>query len=285
MKAIEYLRDVSATLTNHGIKDAGRESEILFTECTGINRTSLYRDNPELSALQMNEIKDLLERRKKREPLQYITGQVDFCGIKIKVGSGVLVPRPETELVVEEVIKTYSLQSTVNSQLKILDLCTGSGCIALAIAKQYPESTVYGTDISKQALRYAEENARITNIRNVTFLQGDLLDPVRGMRFDIIVSNPPYIRRQDITDLQPEIKEWEPSEALDGGEDGLFFYKKILKEATAFLNDNGSVILEVGDKEADEIVRIARNSDLKIVAIIKDYNGIDRALRLKPFAV
>lgn len=293
MKAVDCLRELTTTLRSKGIEDAGKESEILFTGCTGIDRTSLYRDNPTLSKVQINEIKRLLERRQKREPIQYLIGHVDFYGMKIKVGPGVLIPRPETELVVEEAIKagaSYKLQVTRkkhselprHSSLNILDLCTGSGCIALAIARRLPEANVYGTDISEKALEYAKENSIINNIRNVIFLQGDLFGPVNGKRFDVVVSNPPYIRRSEITELQPEIREWEPLEALDGGRDGLHFYKGILQNSADYLTDNGSIVLEAGDGEAEDIIKIARDSGLKCLSVIKDYNDIERILHFSP---
>lgn len=290
----DSLRDISSALRACGIEDAAKESEIIFTGCTGFDRLALYRDQPMLSEAQAAGIRTFLNRRKEREPLQYIVGHTDFYGLKIKVGPGVLIPRPETELLVEEVIKIVSRQQTSGSRqtlksktqnpkskINILDLCTGSGCIAVAVAKHFPESAIYGTDISEKALEYAEENAKTHNAGNVIFLKGNLYKPVETMKFDIIISNPPYIERLDIIKLQPEISGWEPMEALDGGVDGLFFYRGILSEACGYLKKGGAMLLEVGEGQARDVIRIARDSGLKCVSIIKDYAGIERHLHME----
>ena len=184
MTAIDKLKEVTAFLKSQGIDDAHKESEIIVTHCLGIDKAALYRDNPVLSEKNLKDIDAVLQRRARREPLQYIIGFVEFCGLKIKVGQGVLIPRPETELLAEEVIKAvqrsaFSVQrKSKDSELRILDLCTGSGCLALAIAKHFPDAEVYGTDISKDAIRYANENAVLNDIRNVTFLKGSLFEPL-----------------------------------------------------------------------------------------------------------
>ena len=297
IKALDGLREVAAILGEYGIEDSHKEAEIIFTRCIEMGKVALYRDNPALSPSQREELRSILERRGKREPLQYILGHVDFCGLKIHVGPGVLIPRPETELMAEEVIKTVNPplppftkggqggldNSTLNTQhstLRILDLCTGSGCLAVALAKEFPAAEVFGTDISEKALEYAMMNVSINGIQNVTFLRGDLYEPVKGGTFDIIVSNPPYIRKEEIRTLQPEIRDWEPLEALDGGEDGLQFYREILSCAPEYLVQGGSLIMELGQGEADDVIKIAENSGLGCAALVKDYSGIDRILHL-----
>ncbi|MDP2279802.1 MAG: HemK/PrmC family methyltransferase, partial [Nitrospirota bacterium] len=172
MNALDKIKEVTEFLRSCGIEDAAREAEILIIETLRISKSKLYADSFEISEAESKQIDALASRRAKREPLQYIIGHVEFCGLKIKVGQGVLIPRPETELLAEEVIKAvqrsaFSVQrkskdselQTSNSELRILDLCTGSGCLALAIAKHFPDADVYGTDISKDAIRYAKENA------------------------------------------------------------------------------------------------------------------------------
>ncbi|GAB4407239.1 MAG: peptide chain release factor N(5)-glutamine methyltransferase [Thermodesulfovibrionales bacterium] len=290
ISAIDGLREVSQCLSYYGIEEPQKEAEIILSRCIGIERVSIYRDNPVLSPRQIKTIEGVLERRSEREPLQYILGDVDFYGLRIKVGHGVLIPRPETELVVEEVLKMLRSNQEIRtrySSLRILDLCTGSGCIALAIARHCPDLKVYGTDVSEKALGYARENRRINSIKNVTFLKGDLYEPVKGMRFDIIISNPPYIRRMDIRNLQPEIKMWEPIEALDGGEDGLQFYREILRHSADYLNNRGSIIMEVGSGEAEDVLRIAEALGLRCASVIKDYSGIERVLCLvrRPYRI
>jgi len=294
IKALDGLREISAILGQFGIEDSHKEAEIIFTRCMEMGKVALYRDNPTLSPVQREEISRILERRGKREPLQYIIGHVDFLGLKIHVGPGVLIPRPETEIMADEVIKTISGQqsavgsrelkdygrSTVGGRVKILDLCTGSGCLALALAREFPRGEVFGTDVSRKALDYAMDNARTNEIRNVTFLNGDLYEPLKGRKFDIIVSNPPYIRKKDICTLQPEIKGWEPLEALDGGEDGLRFYREILFRAPEYLYEGGSLVMELGQGTAADVIKIAEESGLRRDSLVKDYAGVERILRL-----
>ena len=260
MTAIDQLKEVSVFLKSQGIEDAHKEAEIIVTHCLGIDKAALYRDNPVLSGKNLKDIDTVLQRRARRGPLQYIIGHVEFHGLKIKVGQGVLIPRPETELLAEEVIKAVQRKSK-DSELKVLDLCTGSGCLALAIAKHFSDAEVYGTDISKDAIRYANENAELNGIRNAVFLKGSIFEPLSQLlthnssllTFDVIVSNPPYIRHADIPNLQPEIKDWEPRNALDGGEDGLNYYRTILSEARAYLAFNGVLFLEIGEGQAGEV--------------------------------
>ena len=292
IRASDGMREVSTILEGYGIEDSRKEAEIIFTQCLGFERVALYRDNPPLSPLQTEALRKVIERRELREPIQYIIGHVDFCGLTIKVGSGVLIPRPETELVVEEVIRTvksrqsevisqkYPGQSTMERRLKILDLCTGSGCLALGLAKEFPKADVVGTDISETALEYARQNAQMNGIGNVIFLKGNLFEPLEGMRFDIVVSNPPYIRRAEIGSLQREIGEWEPMEALDGGEDGLRFYREILDGSKGYMERDGFIVMEMGDGEFGDVAAMAKILGFKNISIRKDYSARERVLHI-----
>jgi len=292
IRASEGMREVSTILEGYGIEDSRKEAEIIFTQCLGFERVALYRDNPPLSPLQTEALRRVIERRGRREPIQYIIGHVDFCGLTIKVGSGVLIPRPETELVVEEVIKTVKSrqsevisqkhpgQSTMERRLKILDLCTGSGCLALGLAKEFPKADVVGTDISETALEYARQNAQMNGIGNVIFLKGNLFEPLEGMRFDIVVSNPPYIRRAEIESLQREIGEWEPMEALDGGEDGLRFYREILDGSKGYMERDGFIVMEMGDGEFGDVAAMAKILGFKNISVRKDYSARERVLHI-----
>jgi release factor glutamine methyltransferase len=293
MRALDILREATEFLNRYDIEDANREAEIIVSHCLGTDRTVLYRDNPEIREEEIERIDELLKRRSKREPIQYILGYVDFYGLKIKVRKGVLIPRPETELLAEEAIKT--VRQKLNPPLppfakggsggiSILDLCTGGGCLALALAKEFPDAKVYGTDTSKVAIQYAKENAKTNRIDNVEFLEGSLFDPIKKLptvncplfTFDLIVSNPPYIRRNDIKNLQLEIKDWEPVEALNGGEDGLDYYRAIIPEAKGYLNEGGYLILEIGASQSREVRRIAEGAGFINISLIKDYAGIER---------
>jgi release factor glutamine methyltransferase len=281
MKALDLLRKAKEYLERSGIEDEVREAETIIAHCLTTDRATLYRDNPQIPKDLAIKIDGLVERRAKREPLQYILGYVEFFGLKIKVGQGVLIPRPETEILAEEAIKIISKFEIRNSKLRILDLCTGSGCLALSLAKEFRDAQVYGTDTSATAIHYAQENSALNGIKNITFIMGSLFEPVKKLTFDLIVSNPPYIRSNDIKDLQPEIKDWEPQDALDGGEDGLDYYRLIISAARNYLNEEGYLMLEIGINLADAVKGMAKDAGLKDIILIKDYAGIDRILIAK----
>jgi release factor glutamine methyltransferase len=283
MNAIDKLKEAKGILSNAGIENPERDAELALSHCLGIERVILYRDNPGISDEMNAQIDACLKRRTGREPLQYILGYTEFYGLKIKVGTGVLIPRPETELLAEEAIKTISKCKFQNANFKILDLCTGSGCIALALAEAFPDARVYGTDMSADALGYAKENAGLNNIKNITFLKGDLFKPVKDMQFDMIVSNPPYIQTDDFKSLQPEIIDWEPVTALDGGEDGLDYYRKIISGAGDYLKENGFLMIEIGMGQSDPIREMAEDEGLADIHVLKDYAGIERIIFLGGF--
>lgn len=303
MTTFEKLKEVAAFLRKAGIEDAAKEAELIITEVLKINKTELYTYSFNISASLSESIDILTTRRCMGEPLQYIIGHVDFYGLKINVGKGVLIPRPETELLVEETIKAvWSVKCRVSSvkrevssadcqvssdgqelslitsqpSLKILDLCTGSGCIALAIAKHFPDAIVYGVDFSEKAIEYAIKNARENNILNVQFVVGDLFESLPVCYFDCIVSNPPYIKSTEIQNLQREIRDYEPIEALLGGENGLDFYRRILRESPVFLKKGGVLAMELGVNQSSDIVKLALDSGFKNVRLVKDYAGIKR---------
>jgi len=279
MRTINKLREVTGVLNNLGIEGAQKEAEILIAYGAGIEALEMYRDNPDMTDAQICAAEEFLGRRLLREPLSYIIGHEEFLGLTLEVGPGVLIPRPETELMAEHAIKTTRAQNTEHRTQTVLDLCTGSGCLALALARGIPSSQVYGVDISDAAVGYAKRNALRNNINNATFLHGDLFAPFkkRGF-FDLIISNPPYIRSGDITGLQPEIREWEPETALDGGEDGLDFYRRIIPSAREYLKDRGMLMIEIGAGQADDTADIIKSAGYSQFRIIKDYNGIDRIL-------
>jgi release factor glutamine methyltransferase len=276
MNTLDKLRKSKDFLEKFCIEDATRNAELIISHCLGIDRASLYRDNPIITEDLISKADEFLKRRVKKEPLQYILGFTEFYGLMIKVGSGVLIPRPETELLVEEAIKIISKFEIRNSKFKFLDLCSGSGCLALALAKEFPEAKVYGTDTSEVAIRYAKENVELNNINNVTFLKGNLFEPLKSLVFDLIVSNPPYIRKDDIKNLQIEVKDWEPIEALDGGIDGLDYYRLIIPGARGYLKENGYLVLELGVGQSDAVRKLAEDEGFKNISLVKDYAGIER---------
>ncbi|NWF75169.1 MAG: peptide chain release factor N(5)-glutamine methyltransferase [Nitrospirae bacterium] len=282
MYALDKIKRASDYLAEFDIKDAYREAELIVTHCLNINRIVLYKDNPDIPESIDNEIEAILKRRSKREPLQYILGYTEFYGLKIEVGPGVLIPRPETELLVEEAVKRILDFRSQNSNIKVLDLCTGSGCIALAIASVIPEIKVYGIDNSSESIKYALKNAKINNIQNVTFFESNLYESIgKDFKFDLIVSNPPYIKKSDLSNLQPDIKDWEPLNALDGGNNGLDYYRIIIPDAKDYLKKNGYIILEIGMSQAESIRKIAEIAGFTNITLIKDYLGIERIFTLK----
>jgi release factor glutamine methyltransferase len=288
MKALEKVRDAGEFLKTSGIDNPLKDAEFIIAHCLGTEPMILYRDDPEIQENVMSLIETFLRRRAKREPLHYILGYTEFHGLKIRVGPGVLIPRPETELLVEEAISKITKLKTQNSKLRILDLCTGSGCIALALAKAFPDAEIYGIDISGAAIHYAEENAKNNGMKNVTFLKGSLFEPltkkltsrISHLAFDLIISNPPYIKKGDIITLQPEVRDWEPDDALNGGEDGLEYYREIMSEAINYLKRDGLLMSEIGIDQAEAVKEIARDAGFENISLKKDYAGIERIMTI-----
>ena len=286
MKAIEKIKEVTTILSPCGIEAAEREAELLIRHGLQIDPVKLIRDNPELNKEEELLIQQMMKRRLKREPLQYIVGSVEFMGLSIHVGRGVLIPRPETELMAEHAIKQLSgVRCQVsgeqeNSSFTILDLCTGSGCLALSLAAAFPDSQVYGTDVSEDALRYAGQNAGINGLQNVSFSSSDLFHALTSSQsFDLIISNPPYIKTDDIAHLQPEIRDWEPRHALDGGGDGLDYYRQIVSGACNFLKKKGILMVELGDDSYQDVCEMFERTGYSKVKAIADYSGKKRILQ------
>ena len=293
MRLLDIIKTSSEHLEKAGVEDFLVDAELLVLHAAGRDRLSAYIDNPEVDRTLVSRINRLVKRRAEGEPLQYIIGHVEFLGLDIRVGRGVLIPRPETELLVEESIKTVkrdelrvtgkeknSSRITHYASRSFLDLCTGSGCIALSLAKEFPDAQAYATDVSAKALRYAVGNADCNGIRNVTFLKGSLFEPVpEAIPFDLITANPPYIRSSDIPGLQREVRDWEPVKALNGGTDGLDFYREILSKAAGYLKESGWIFFELGFGQSEAVAEIAGRSGFRNITVVKDFAGIDRLLK------
>lgn len=228
-----------------------------------------------LDEVHEKKILEGIEQLMNYVPIQYITNNQEFMKLNFFVNQNVLIPRSDTEILVEEVINTYK-----NEPVKILDMCTGSGCIAISLKKYMQNSEVCGIDISKEALKVAQLNAKNNNV-DVKFKCSDMFTDIKNKDFDVIVSNPPYIKTQVINSLDREVKN-EPIIALDGGEDGLYFYKKIIKEAFNFLTDNGLIFLEIGYDQKDELIELI-NTDKRyeLVKTKKDLGDNDRIVVVK----
>lgn len=244
-----------------------------------------FRDVPlrldsEVTEEQEERFRGLLERRLVGEPLQYITGEQEFMGLSFHVDERVLIPRLDTEILAEEalaVIAADSGQASACGSPEVLDLCCGSGAIGLSIAALAPETKVTLTDISEDALEVAKLNARTLNVEDrVTLVQSDLFEKIQG-GFDLIVSNPPYVRSDIIPTLDTEVKDHEPMLALDGGADGLDIYRKIAEEAADHLNDNGCLMMEIGFDQAEVIKKLLEEDGRYTgIQIKKDLAGLDR---------
>jgi len=265
------------------------EAELLFSEILKTDRLSLcLNKHTLLDREQGKEISSVLKRRIKGEPIQYILGKTEFMGLEFAVRPGVLIPRPETEILVEKAIEIAGggRWEVGGGRIKILDLGTGSGCIAVSLAKKLTEANVDAIDISLEALDIARQNSVLNNV-TVNFIHGDLFNifsrptshaPRPTVRYDLIVSNPPYIPSREIARLQPEIQ-YEPVVALDGGADGLDFYRRLVSDAPAHLSQGGYLLLEMGFGQASALKNIVWNcAKFEIIEVFKDYNGIERVL-------
>jgi release factor glutamine methyltransferase len=297
---LEGIQRSTEFLTRKGVNSPRLHAELLLAHVLNLERMRLYLNFERLlSTDEANTFKSLVIRRGEREPLQQITGSTNFCGFEIAVNRAVLVPRPETELLAEKAVE--SLKSTllrqkqfggqeVQSQkaeadisehaLNALDLGTGSGCLAIALAKNCDLARVVATDVSPEALECAKANALKNSVADrIEFRLGNSFQTLKAAeRFDLIVSNPPYIPTSEIESLQSEVKDWEPRLALDGGPDGLDWYRRIASEAEAFLAPGGKVILEFGDGQSEAIRNVFENEKWIVEAIIEDYTRRPRIM-------
>jgi release factor glutamine methyltransferase len=253
----ELLKVLSWTkeyLASKGVENARLEAEWLLCATTGLDRVGLYLNfEKPLNDSELADYRSKVTRRGRREPLQHILGSQEFCGLDFGVSCDVLIPRHDTAVLVSEAVTKVPDADTA------LDIGTGSGCIAVVLALQLPQAAVTATDISEMALAVAIRNAR-QHGAPVEFLHGSLFSPLTGRHFDLIVSNPPYIPTADIDTLQPEVREFDPLIALDGGVDGLDFYRALIPAALCFLNPHGWLLVEVGVGQAADVMELFRKS-------------------------
>jgi release factor glutamine methyltransferase len=262
----------SGILDKAGIMDAALDARLLLEYVTGMDRNGLLlHGTQEVPADKEGEYLELIEKRAAHVPLQHLTGHQEFMGLDFAVNEHVLVPRQDTECLVEEAM-LY-----VEDGMKVLDVCTGSGCIIISLARYKNGLEAVGCDISEEALKVAKANA-VSNETDVEFLSGDLYEAVDD-KFDVIVSNPPYIRRAVIEDLMEEVRDHEPRIALDGGEDGLDFYRRLLDGADDHLLPGGVILFEIGYDQGEEVKSLMEERGFKDVAVVKDLAGNDRVVR------
>ena len=270
-----------------GVPNSRLDAELLLAHVLQVKRIGLYTDHEKrIGEKELARFKTLIQRRVKREPLQQILGETEFYGLKFKVTPDVLIPRPETELLVEETVRILDPPSPPLTKrgpggFSVLDIGTGSGCIAITLAKHFSNATIVATDISKEALEIARENAKRHEV-SIEFILADIAPWKRftaeGRTFDLIVSNPPYIPNGEFLNLQPEVRDFEPRKALEGGLDGLAAIQRILTEAPPFLQSGGSLLLEIGEDQGDSLRKLFEDigSTIEFTTIKKDLAGHDR---------
>lgn len=259
-------------LTDAGIEEAALDARILLEYICHTDRNALLAyGNAERSIEEEETYKKVISRRSERIPLQHITGEQEFMGLRFQVNEHTLIPRQDTEILVEQAGKH------LKPDMHILDMCTGSGCILLSLLKYHQGCTGVGADLSEKALEVAKTNAQSLEI-NADFVQSDLFAHVEG-KFDMIVSNPPYIKTAVIETLMPEVREHEPMQALDGFEDGLYFYKKIVEAAKDFLYNGSWLLFEIGYDQAQEVSELMEKAGFQQIEVIKDYAGLNRVVK------
>ena len=304
MTVLEAIQKSADFLAKKGVESPRLQTELLLAHLLKLPRKNLYLNfERTLAPAEVDALRELVRRRGRREPLQHITGSTSFCGLEIAVNRHALVPRPETELLAE--LGWTFLSTLIPQPSTCLDFGTGTGCIAIALAVKCPTAIITATDVSPDALVLARENAARHNVaERIEFLQGDGFvaltsegrvsrvpesnaamgigdsqsSSLRRMGFDLIISNPPYISSAEIATLQPEVRDFDPRGALDGGADGLDFYRLIASQAAAFLKPGGKVMLEFGDGQAEAIRHIFENEKWIVEAVKEDYSQRARIL-------
>ena len=276
--ARQVVREAARELENAGVPEPNASAEVLLSELLGVGRAELVFCRTPLTEQQTETYRAFIQRRKQREPVQRILGYAYFRNLKLEVNGDTLIPRADTESVVGAALERIDERG---GNCKVLDLGTGSGAIAVSIAQERPTCEIFATDISEAALEVAGRNARRAGV-NVDFRVSDVVgDPGRSLSdIDVLVSNPPYIKTVDIESLLPEVRVWDPISALDGGYDGLTFYRRIFGEAPAVLGDGADVVLEVGDGQAEEVLELGGNSGFVPLGSRSDLAGTPRAVLL-----
>lgn len=268
-------------LKNKNIESPALDVDVILAGLLNISRTHLVLSSAEkMSPVVIEKFQNAIERRSQNEPVAYILGKINFLGFDLNVDSRVLIPRPETEILVEKL--TSTLNGKKIDQPKILDLCTGSGCISIGLAKTMTTAQITAVDISGEALKVAQDNAEINGASDrISFIQSDLysgLEPGFKGYFDIIVSNPPYVSSEEMLQLAPDLK-FEPPIALDGGRHGLNVIRPLVENAQMYLKKRGSLWMEIGLGQARHVQKIMNDCQFKNVETLQDYQDIERIIR------
>ena len=274
MKYLECYKEGCRKLAETNVPEAELDARLLLEFICGTNRNDLLvHGDREVEADKLIAYEAAIAKRMERIPLQHITGEQDFMGLTFRVNEHVLIPRQDTEILVEEILKD------MQDYCRILDMCTGSGCILISLLHYNNWCEGVGVDISSMALQTAEENGKklLAEEKRPVWLESNLFEKVEG-KFDIIVSNPPYIRSDVIDTLMPEVKDHEPMNALDGTEDGLYFYREIVKQAPTYLKKEGKLYFEIGHDQGADVSELLSQAGYKEIHVVKDYAGLDRVV-------
>lgn len=277
MKIKEALKKANQILIQNNIDEVFLKSRILLAHILNVEKEYLIiHDDEVLLSLQENEFFEKVNKLCSGVPIQYLTNSQEFMGFNFYVDENVLIPQPDTEILVENVISIIkNLQKSCQKEITVLDLCTGSGIIGVCLKKYLQNVNVLSSDISSNALEIAKKNANLQNVK-IDFKKSDLFENI-DERFDVIVSNPPYIKTDKINELSKEVKN-EPRLALDGGQDGLDFYRKIIKESTNFFRKTGYLALEIGYDQKEAVENLFKNFKYKEIKIFKDLSDIERVI-------
>lgn len=278
LTVLEAIRLSDEYLKKHNIESARLNAELLLAEILNCKRLDLYLiyDKP-LSENEIKKYREFIKRRSQREPLQYIIGHVEFYGYKFFVDSSVLIPRPETELLVEAVLKEYENKDSI----RILDIGIGSGNISVSLLKNLYNSTAVGIDVSEQALLLAKKNAELHQMADKIELKkfDVLMDDYKSLgRFDLIISNPPYVSIKDFNSLDPELKFYEPASSITDYANGFKFYERIIPLAKDLLHTDGNLFLELGKDQAERVKVLMLSNGFRNIKVLKDYSKIDRII-------
>ncbi len=276
----EIFEQGKSELAQAQIEEADLDARLLLEYVCQTDRNDLLiHGDRTVETGEKNEYHRLISERARHIPLQYLTGVQEFMGLSFKVNKAVLIPRQDTEILVEEVLRQ------LHDGMRILDMCTGSGCILISLLHYSNYCSGVGADISAEALQVAQENGEqilgqvssADGSGEAVWVQSDLFSHITG-KFDFIVSNPPYIKSGEIPTLMPEVKDYEPLTALDGREDGLYFYKKIVEESKKYLMSGGMLYFEIGYNQADDVSRLMEQAGFQEVTTVQDYAGLDRVV-------
>lgn len=286
-RIIDIINWGSQYLKSKGIDEARLTIELMLCHVLKCKRVDLYIDfERPLTKSELEELRNIIKRRLKREPLQYIIGKTEFMGLEFKINPDVLIPRPETEILVEKTIETIKKEFPSETTVKVLDIGTGSGNIAVSIAKFLGEKVkVIGIDLSDKAIQIARENAKLNNVENVEFIRLDFFDANFEKefqnQFDIVVSNPPYISTEEFETLQDEIKNYEPRIALTDESDGLTFFRRLADLGRKIISKRGFILAEMAYNQAEKVKSIFKNSGYEEIETFKDYLGFERVIKIK----